>query len=89
MARRYKQQSEELTNTLNTERISWQTKLDELQQGGSKICIDPDERKKLIEQGKQEQKAESESIINELKAKVSILFNVLIHYYIKCAKTDF
>lgn len=82
MARRYKHQSEELTNTLNTERISWQAKFDDLQQGGSKICIDPDERKKLIEQGKQEQKTENESIINELKAKVSI-FIQYITYYLK------
>lgn len=70
LARRYKHQSEELNNTLSTERSSWQTKFDELQQGGSKISLDLDERKKLIEQGKQEQKAECESIINEHKAKV-------------------
>uniref|UniRef100_A0A2S2PQR5 NUA/TPR/MLP1-2-like domain-containing protein n=2 Tax=Schizaphis graminum TaxID=13262 RepID=A0A2S2PQR5_SCHGA len=70
LARRYKQQSEELNNTLSTERSSWQSKFDELQQGGSKISLDLEERKKLIEQGKQEQKAEFESIINEHKAKV-------------------
>ncbi|XP_022171411.1 nucleoprotein TPR-like isoform X3 [Myzus persicae] len=70
LARRYKHQSEELNNALSTERSSWQTKFDELQQGGSKISLDLDERKKLIEQGKQEQKAECESIINEHKAKV-------------------
>lgn len=63
-----------MTNALNTERTSWQTKFDELQQGGSKISLDPDERQKLIEQGKQEQKAEFESIINEHKAKVSIYY---------------
>jgi len=73
LARRYKQQTEALTNTLNTERSSWQAKLDELHQGGSKISIDPDERKRLIEQGKQEQKIESESLISELMAKVSVL----------------
>lgn len=74
MARRYKQQNEELNNTLSTERSSLQAKLDEIQQGGSsKIVIDSDERKKLIEQGRQEQKAESESLINELMAKVSSL----------------
>jgi len=73
LARRYKHQCEELSNTLNTERSSWQTKLDELHQGGSRIYIDPDERKKLIEQGKQEQKIESESLISELMAKVSVL----------------
>ncbi|VVC26804.1 Major intrinsic protein, conserved site [Cinara cedri] len=70
LARRYKHQSEELTNTLNTERSLWQTKFDELQQGGSKIVIDLDERKKLIEHGKQEQKVESESHVNEVKAKL-------------------
>ena len=74
MARRYKHQSEELNNTLSTERSAWQTKFDELQQGGSKITLDLDERKKLIEQGKQEQKAECESIINYHKAKVSIYY---------------
>lgn len=73
MARRYKHQCEELSNTLNTERSSWQTKLDELHQGDGKICLDIDERKKLIEQGRQEQKAESESFISELMAKVSVL----------------
>ncbi|XP_027851398.2 nucleoprotein TPR-like isoform X1 [Aphis gossypii] len=70
LARRYKHQSEELNNALSTERSSWQTKFDELQQGGSKISLDLEERKKLIEQAKQEQKAEFESIINEHKAKV-------------------
>ncbi|XP_025205590.1 nucleoprotein TPR [Melanaphis sacchari] len=70
LARRYKHQSEELNNALSTERSSWQTKFDELQQGGSKISLDLEERQKLIEQGKQEQKAEYESIINEHKAKV-------------------
>jgi len=74
LARRYKHQSEELNNALNTERSSWQTKFDELQQGGSKISLDLDERKKLIEQGKQELKAEYESIISEHKAKVSIYY---------------
>lgn len=77
MARRYKHLSEELTTTLNTERTSWQTKLDELQQGSSKIFIDSDERKRLIDQGKVEQKNEHESLINELKAKVSIFLNLL------------
>jgi len=80
LARRYKHQSEELTNALNTERTSWQTKFDELQQGGSKISLDLDERKKLIEQGKQEQKAEFESIINEHKAKVSIYYFSLLQF---------
>ncbi|CAI6354434.1 unnamed protein product [Macrosiphum euphorbiae] len=70
LARRYKHLSEELNNTLSTERSAWQTKFDELQQGGSKITLDLDEPKKLIEQGKQEQKAECESIINYHKAKV-------------------
>lgn len=78
MARRYKHQSEELNNTLSTERCSWQTKLDELQQGGSKISLDLDERKKLVEQGKQEQKIESELIINELMTKVSTFMRKLI-----------
>lgn len=86
MARRYKHQSEELTNTLNTERSLWQTKFDELQQGGTKIVIDFDERKKLIDQGKQEQKVESESRVNELMAKVSIYIhnkiNSINSYYI-------
>jgi len=36
------------------------------------MSLDLEERKKLIEQVKQEQKAEFESIINEHKAKVSI-----------------
>jgi len=80
LARRYKHQSEELNNTLSTERSTWQTKLDELQQGGSKITLDLDERKKLIEQGKQEQKAECESIINEHKAKVSIYYFASVCY---------
>lgn len=52
----------------------WQTKLDEQQQGGSKIPVDGDERKKLIEQGKQEQKTEYVSHINELMTKVSFYF---------------
>lgn len=73
MARRYKHSSEELNNTLSVERNSWQSKLDEIQQGNSKISFDIDDRKKLIEQGKQEQKSESESLINELMAKVCIL----------------
>lgn len=90
MARRYKQQNEELNNTLSTERSSLQTRLDEIQQGGNKIVLDSDERKKLIEQGRQEQKAESESLINELMAKVSVLilfffylvlYNVCLAYY--------
>lgn len=79
LARRYKHLSEELTNTLNTERTSWQSRLDELQQGGSKILIDADERKKLIDQGKQEQKTENESLINELKAKVSIFIQCILN----------
>lgn len=69
MARRYKQNSEELNGALSIERSCWQAKID---QQGSKISVDPDERKKLIEYGKQEQKIESETIINELRAKVSI-----------------
>ncbi|XP_050525478.1 nucleoprotein TPR-like [Daktulosphaira vitifoliae] len=71
LARRYKQLSEELNKTLSTERSSWQAKFDVLQQGGSRIPIDLDEREKLIDQGKREQKKESESIINELTAKVA------------------
>jgi len=80
LARRYKHQSEELNNVLSLERSSWQTKFDELQQGGSKISLDFDERKKLIEQGKQEQKAECESIINEHKAKVSIYYFISVFF---------
>lgn len=72
LAKRYKHQCEELQNILSTERSSWQTKLDELQQGGSKTFIDPYERNKLIEQGRHEQKIETESLISELKAKVNI-----------------
>lgn len=79
MARRYKHQSEELNNTLSAERSSWQTKLDEIQQGGSKISIDLYERKKLIEQGRQEQKSETESLINELMAKVSVKLNLILN----------
>lgn len=44
-----------------------------MHQGNSKISLNLDDRKKLIEQGKQEQKAESEAHINELMAKVCIL----------------
>lgn len=79
MARRYKHQSEELHNTLSAERSSWQTKLDEIQQGGSKIPIDLYERKKLIEQGRQEQKTETESLISELMAKVSLKLNLTLN----------
>lgn len=71
MARRYKQNSEELNGALSIERSCWQAKIDVIQQS-NKISVDPDERKKLIEYGKQEQKIESETIINELRAKVSI-----------------
>jgi len=77
LARRYKHLSEELSSTLSTERSLWQTKFDEQQQGGSRISMDSDERKKLIEQGKQEQKTEYESQINELMAKVSTFFSFL------------
>ncbi|XP_050441789.1 nucleoprotein TPR-like [Adelges cooleyi] len=71
LARRYKQLSEELNKTLGTEKISWQAKFDALQQGGSKIPVDLEEREKLIDQGKQEQKTASELVVNELMAKVA------------------
>lgn len=61
---------------MSSERSLWQSKLDEQHQGSSRIYIDVDERKKLIEQGKLEKKIECESQINTLIFKVSV-FNTL------------
>lgn len=61
-----------LNDTLSTERCSWKTEMDELQKKDKIISIDLDECTKLIEQGKQEQRNESESLICKLQTKVNI-----------------